>query len=143
MAEHSIPRSNVVIDEDGVGGGIVDELQGVKGFVNNSKPKEGVIKYNYANLKSQCYFKLADLVNEGKISIKCDIGIRKLIIEDLEQIKRKDADKDGKLAVTPKEDIKENIGRSPDFGDALMMRMLFEVRQEYIPYIVGGRVYSR
>ena len=87
--------------------------------------------------------KLADLVNEGKISIKCDIGIRKLIIEDLEQIKRKDADKDGKLAVTPKEDIKENIGRSPDFGDALMMRMLFEVRQEYIPYIVGGRVYSR
>ena len=40
MANDNVPRSNVIIDEDGIGGGLVDELTGVKGFVNNSKPKE-------------------------------------------------------------------------------------------------------
>jgi hypothetical protein len=43
----------------------------------------------------------------------------------LEQVKRKDIDKDGKLSVLPKEKIKELIGRSPDYSDALMMRMWF------------------
>ena len=131
MFENAIPRSNVIIDEDGLGGGLVDELTGVKGFVNNSKAIEGIIKkYNYANLKSQCYYKLADLVNSGLIQIECDIEAKKLIIEDLEQIKRKDPDKDGKLAITPKEEIKERIGRSPDYGDALMMRMYFEIKEK-------------
>lgn len=142
--EYGIPRSQIVIDEDGIGGGLVDELKGVKGFVNNSRPFEKpqiphqLIKHNYANLKSQCYFTLAEYVNNSKISIaEISPDIKKLIISDLEQIKRKDADKDGKLQVTPKEEIKANIGRSPDFGDAIMMRMLFEVKPKlkiYIPH---------
>jgi hypothetical protein len=117
-----VPRSNIIIDEDGVGGG----------FVNNSKPIEteiGKKRHNFANLKSQCYFYLADKVSEGKLScVEISPEIKKYIIEDLEQIKWKEPDKDSKVAVTPKEEIKENIGRSPDFGDAMMMRMYFELR---------------
>jgi hypothetical protein len=33
-----------------------------------------------------------------------------------------------KLRVLPKEKVKEGIGRSPDFADVLMMRMVFELR---------------
>ena len=129
---YGVPRSNIVIDEDGVGGGVVDEMQGVVGFVNNSRPiemptpKGQLVKHNYANLKTQCYFKLADMVNEGNIAINpIRDDIKQRIIEDLEQIKVKDHEKDNKLTVIPKDEIIENLGRSPDMADALMMRMVF------------------
>lgn len=140
LRSESIPRSCVVIDEDGVGGGLVDELIGVKGFVNNSKPIEtelGKKIHNFQNLKSQCYFLLADLVNNGKIGIYKNVrnDWKELIIGDLEQIKKKDPDKDGKLAVVPKDEIKELLGRSTDLGDAIMMRMYFELRPKAKPFI--------
>jgi len=65
--QYFVPFSNVIIDEDGVGGFLVDGLEGVKGFVNGSKPVEQenedsqeTRKYNYKNLRAQCYFKLAE-----------------------------------------------------------------------------------
>jgi hypothetical protein len=65
--EHRVPRSKIVVDEDGVGGGLVDFMRGVVGFVNNSKALKGE---NYANLKAQCYYKLAEVVNEREIWIQ-------------------------------------------------------------------------
>lgn len=122
---YQVPMSNVVIDEDGIGGGVVDQLDGCYGFVNNSSALGGE---NFANLKSQCYFKLAELVNEGKIYVNCpDIDIKGQLIEELEQVKQKDMDKDGKRAVVGKDKVKELIGRSPDLSDSLMMRMVFEI----------------
>lgn len=131
--EFEVPRSNVVVDEDGVGGGIVDHLHSIKGFVNNSTPmSQGADKNNYQNLKTQCYFKLATLVNEGRIAADFENDTHKeLLIEDLEQVKRKDIDKDGKVKLVEKEVIKENIGRSPDFSDCMMMRMYFELIGEF------------
>lgn len=142
MLEHQVPRSQVVIDEDGIGGGIVDNLKGVKGFVNNARAfsrettikqvpyvrKEIPMEYNYGNLKAQCYFIAADFVNQNKVGIYPGIPVelKEKLIEDLEQIKKHNPDKDGKLMVTPKETIKQNIGRSPDYGDAFMMRFYFE-----------------
>ena len=40
----------------------------------------------------------------------------------------KDADKDGKRRVVPKDEVKEVLGRSPDSGDCLLMRMYFELK---------------
>ena len=34
---------------------------------------------------------------------------------------------DGKIAIEGKEKMKEILGRSPDFADAIMMRMIFDV----------------
>jgi len=36
-------------------------------------------------------------------------------------------DKEGKIGVTRKDDVKKILGFSPDFADALMMRMVFEL----------------
>jgi hypothetical protein len=121
--KYNIPLMNVVCDEDGVGGGLVDELNGCYGFVNNSTCLNGE---NYANLKSQCSFKLAELVEAHKIYIE-EFEYKDLLIQELEQIRMKDVDKDGKLRIIGKDMIKQNIGRSPDFYDALMMRMVFEI----------------
>lgn len=138
-----IMRSHVIYDEDGVGGGCVDEHTGVKGFVGNSSPftkksdkrAREPSKVNYSNLRSQCYDKLADYVNSGKIGINENVfnnDDRKSLSEELEQIKRKDIDKDSKFQVVSKDIIKEKIGRSPDFSDTMMMRMYWEVGKKKV-----------
>jgi phage terminase large subunit len=125
---HKIPNSKTIADEDGVGGGVVDIL-GCKGFVNNSR---ALMDENFVNLKSQCYYKLAERINKGGVYIECnDISIKKLIIEELEQVKQYNMDKDSKRAVVPKDKVKELIGRSPDFSDTLMMREWFELSPKF------------
>ena len=126
---NSIPRSAIVVDEDGVGGGVVDFLK-CKGFVNGSRAiKESGKDTNFANLKSQCYFKLAEYVNCSKIFVSCNQDVKELLIEELEVVKAKDIDKDNKLAVEGKDKVKDLLGRSPDISDALMMRMYFEINK--------------
>ena len=130
---NQVPLRNIIIDEDGVGGGAKDYLR-CQGFVNNSKPLKGE---NYQNLKTQCYYKLADLINKGQVGISCnDINIKNEITEELEQVRTKDADKDNKLQIISKDTVKAIIGRSPDYADALAMRMYYEIDSNYGRYFV-------
>lgn len=126
--EYGVPNSSTIVDEDGVGGGVVDILR-CKGFVNNSRPLPEMRKQpNYSNLRSQCYFKLADAVNNNLMYLPNEpIKDRDIVVEELEQIKQKDIDKDGKIAVISKDEIKKVIGRSIDEADTIMMRMWFEL----------------
>lgn len=131
--KHEIPHSNIIADEDGVGGGVVD-IVNCSGFVNNSRPLPNPVTHedeNYANLKSQCYFRLAERINKGGLFIDCqDVEVKALIIQELEQVKQYNMDKDGKRQVMPKDKVKEIIGRSPDFADTLMMREWFELKPQ-------------
>lgn len=139
--QKSIPLSRIVVDEDGVGGGIVDYL-GCHGFVNNSRALPNPVTQedeNYRSLKDQCYFRMAERINRGGLFIECgDHEIQQLIIEELEWVKQYEMDKDGKKRVLPKDKIKEAIGRSPDFADMLMMREWFELGFQFAP--VGGEL---
>jgi len=129
---HNIPRSKIVVDEDGLGGGVKDILR-CKGFVNNSTPqKVKGERENYQNLKAQCYFRLAERVNQRTMAVECDSETRERITEELEVIKQKDPDKDNKMNVIPKDKIKDLLGRSPDYADTLMMRMYFDVNKNRI-----------
>jgi len=120
---HNIPRKNIIIDSDGVGQYLSHYMKGVVPFINNSKAMKSE---NYKNLKSQCYYKLAEQINAGNIHIKCKkIDIRNKIIEELEVVRRKNIDLDGKLAILSKKEVKAAIGRSPDYADSLMMRMRY------------------
>jgi phage terminase large subunit len=138
----NIPKSQILVDEDGVGGGLAD-FGGYKGFVANSSPisakipdydqaqkKQGL---NYKNLKAQCTFHLADKVNNHQLAISCEVSprVREIIIEDLDSIKRHNADTDSALQVIPKDKQKEILGRSPDYGDALMMRAYFDLKPSF------------
>lgn len=130
MVRHHIPITNVVIDSDGVGGGVVDQLKGCRAFVNNGRPIE--IRNepnNYSNLKSQCYYKLSEFVELEKVKMQnIEDDVFDTICQELQVIKQKDVDMDGKLAVIPKDLIKKIIGRSPDYADCLMMRMIYELK---------------
>lgn len=140
LATNQIPYSRAILDEDGIGGGVIDHMEGVKGFIANSVPFENtrtLVKENYQNLKTQCAYKLAEVVNSHKIGFASDFTIetnvlgmnvetfKELLTQELKQLKRKDSDKEGKLKVISKDEIKENIGRSPDILDNFIMRMFF------------------
>ena len=125
----SVPLSHVVCDEDGVGGGVVDILR-CKGFVNNSHAVAlGGVPQNYQNLKCQCYFMLAQKVQNGEIFLNVtDSVLRNRIIEEMQQVRAVDNADGGALAVVSKSRVKQALGRSPDVADAIMMRMFFCLR---------------
>tara|TARA_R100000655_G_scaffold24_2_gene135 strand:+ start:1726 stop:3027 length:1302 start_codon:yes stop_codon:yes gene_type:complete len=128
--EHNVQRSNIVADSDGVGGGFVDMLKGCKSFVNNSK---ALNNENYKNLKTQCYYRFAQMVQNGLIYIS-DSKLKNEIIMEFEMVKQHNVDKDNKLEITPKEKIKQLLGRSPDISDALIMRIYYELNKSKIVY---------
>jgi hypothetical protein len=138
LRNEQIPYSQVIIDEDGIGGGVVDIVRGVKGFMANRIPFPNRLTGkpdNYRNLKAQCAYLLSEFVNDHKLSVKCDDETKRLLSEELSQIRRKDPDKEGKLEIEPKEMMKEMLGRSPDIADTLIMRMYFELER---PTPTGG-----
>src|SRR6056297_377608 len=122
--KNRVSISNIICDEDGVGGGVVDILK-CKGFKNNRKAFR---KENYKNLKSQCYFYLSKLINSSRLYVNIlDEQTKEIIKEELDVMKEDNIDNDGKVEVIRKDKIKEIIGRSPDYADMLMMRCYFEV----------------
>lgn len=131
--EYHVSMSDTIVDEDGVGGGVVDIL-GCVGFVNNSKaldnPETGDPE-NYQNLKTQMYYKLAKEIQAGNMYVSCpDADEEDKIKKELEQVKQYKMDEDGKKRILPKDKVKELLGRSPDHSDNLMMRMWFFYRKK-------------
>ncbi len=133
-AKHQISKLNCVADDDGVGGGVVDNC-GIRGFVNNATPLKELVNMKlevpkYKNLQTQCLFGLAEKINTAQIYISAELSEadRELIIEELGTIEQ-NPDVTEKLALTTKAEIKENIGRSPDFRDMLLMRKYFDYKK--------------
>lgn len=150
-ADQKIPYSHIAVDAIGVGAGVASSsmLDGIIGFKSSYqaiKTDQDIVRVpkmsylatsplltsDYKNLRSQCVFTLADLVNNHKIASRVT-GIQKeVIIEELS--KYQDASQgDGKRMATQKEDVKEMIGRSPDSSDCFIMRMYFIVMGKVLP----------
>jgi hypothetical protein len=143
-----IAKNAVVIDADWVGWGVADEEY--TWFHNNWPTIE---KENYANLKTQCSYKLAEMVNQNKVSLKdCvryvdweqrqsirkggkDLDIQECILRELSCIRRDKIDSEGKLKINSKAEQKAIVWRSPDFADMIMMRVYFELWQKYLWFI--------
>ena len=125
--KYKIPKRQSIADEDGVGGGVVDNC-GILGFSNNAKPFKDE---NYQNLQSQCAYKLAERINASEFGIECDVSDeeKELITTELQMgLQTYDADSDGKLKIIPKEIVKQNIGHSPDYRDLFLMRAYFDYK---------------
>lgn len=150
MAMYNVPAHRVIVDADGVGGGVVDQLRCMS-FVNVSRPfpapinpardkNDKPVPENYATLKAQCYYRTAEKINMEVIKLSFETGNpdkeRTLAIEEMEQVKRKKLDGDGKMDVIGREDIVKMIGRSPDYFSAIMMRAYFELapKQQIFAY---------
>lgn len=152
-----VMKSNVLVDQDGVGGDSV-KIGQYRGFRAMDKPKKDPIsriEENYENLKTQCaYWLFEKHVNIGeimfsitasncwiyddssltpKLSTKIKVGAKILDVVDLfkqdlasfKRVIRKD-DKE-KLKIENKDAQKIILGRSPDFGDTALMRVVFDL----------------
>jgi len=148
---HKIPFSHVLVDAIGVGEHLPHDplLDGIIGFKSSFAAiktdqsivalphvhytKEAPLTSVYKNLRSQCIFTLADLVNNHKIASEVEGQAKEVILQELPYYQ--DVSKgDGKRFATPKEDVKEMLGRSPDDSDTWIMRMYFEITKRLSPH---------
>lgn len=149
-SQDKIPYSHIAVDGIGVGAGVASSSL-LDGIVNYKSSYQAIktdtdivrlpnVSYNkiaplvsdYKNLRSQCIFTLAGLVNNHNIASRVSGEDKEKIIEELSVYQ--DASKgDGKRMATMKQDIKEIIGRSPDDSDTWIMRMYFEVMKKILP----------
>ena len=144
MVALKCPPYRVVIDEDGVGGGVLDQVPGAVGFVNNSAPRPDPksapdprtgkrLPENYDNLKSQCKFRMAGRMQRGEIYMEQpEPSVWEQVSEEIAQWKRIEGS-DGKMRAVPKEKEKEALGRSPDYADPLYQRELLELAPQPKP----------
>ena len=120
---YNVQTRNITYDSDGVGQYLSQYLRTAKAIINNGTPMKGE---NYTNLKTQLYYKLGELIRDGKIKIKTD-SFRKELEAELLCVKRKvKTSSDSKMAINSKDDQKKIIGHSPDFSDAMMFKMIYE-----------------
>ncbi len=150
-SQERIPFSQIAVDAIGVGAGVsssslLDGIIGFKGSYSAIKtdldivkvpgigylPNSPILVSDYKNLRSQCVFTLADLVNNHKIASRVTGAMREKIIEEL--VNYQDASTgDGKRMATQTETIKEILGRSPDHASTWFMRMYFVIMKKMKP----------
>jgi len=113
----SINASDVVIDSIGIGKGVADRLRqlgfNVFDFVSSEKAMDTV---RYANKKSEAWWGVSRMVNDGKVEYPDDPQLRTQITAV-----KYDINNTGKLICEPKSKVKEAIGCSPDRADAWIM----------------------
>ena len=150
-SQDRIPYSQIAVDAIGVGAGVASSsmLDGIVGYKSSYSAirtdidpvrlpnvhftKEAPLTSDYKNLRSQCVFILSQLVNDHKMACKVeDVRIREKIIEEL-ALYQDASSGDGKRMATQKDDIRELLGRSPDFSDTFLMRMYFVVKEKMLP----------
>lgn len=149
-AQERVPYSQIAVDAIGVGAGVASSsmLDGIIGYKSSYGPirtdasivllpnvhyRTGApLTSEYRNLRSQCIFKLADLVNNHQIASRITGQMKEKTIEEL-ALYQEDGKGDGKRAATGKDDIKTILGRSPDHSDTWIMRMYFEIKATMAP----------
>lgn len=127
MISQGIGRSQTVADSDGMGNYLESYLIGIREFHGNGS---AVNNLEYANIKAECAYKLAEKVNKREIRIICTDEQKQRIIEELSVLKADSVDKDeAKKRIIKKELMKEQLGRSPDYLDMLIMKQVFDIQQ--------------
>lgn len=119
--KYSVPSKNITIDVGGgYGNSIWEALPGSNRFLGSSS----AISKEYLNLRTQCFYKLSEIINDHLLWFDTDDEqLKNRVISELEQLKRDKIDSDSKLRVVSKSTMRSNLESSPDFLDALAMRM--------------------
>jgi hypothetical protein len=121
QAETGVGRSQIVADSDGLGQYLESYIKGIKEFHGNAKATDP----KYANLRSQCYYKLSEMVNNRSIRVICSDEQQERIKDELGVIRSMFIDDpEKKLRIISKDTMKELLGHSPDYADMLMMWMV-------------------
>ena len=126
--EEQVPNSSIVADIDGLGNYLESYITNIKAFRGGARAMNG---RDYSNLKAECAFKLAELINKRELFIICTKDQEEAIKQELSLcLKRNAIDKDEtKKQLISKEEMKAILGHSPDYMDFLIMLMIFWVKK--------------
>lgn len=141
---HKVPNNKICYDADGVGGYVEGYIKGAIPFHGGAPAKQIIdpvskkpIKENYANLKTQCFYRSGKAISSGETQISEHVAnkmydnkmtIRQRFFHERKAIKRWKNDEDGKLRINPKSEQKIILGgESPDLMDMFAMREIFDL----------------
>ncbi|MBO9671949.1 MAG: terminase family protein [Sphingobacteriaceae bacterium] len=135
---HKVPNNHIAFDNDGVGQFVDGFIEGAVEFNNGAKAE---LEENYANQKTQCYYRSGDSVSRGEKKVSERVAnmmyddtmtVRQRFMFERKAIKRDKADYDGKLKIIGKDQMKSMLnGESPDLMDMFMMREKFKLVKEF------------
>lgn len=125
-SSYQVGRSRIVADSDGLGAYLADYLQGIKEFHGGAAAFDSA---TFANLKAECAYKLAERINNRQLHIVCTKEQEERIKDELMMLIAENSISDtSKKRLLSKEKMKQLIGHSPDYLDALLMGMYFDIR---------------
>ncbi|MFV0392412.1 MAG: phage terminase large subunit [Paludibacteraceae bacterium] len=127
METDGVGRSQTVADSDGLGAYLESYINGIKEFHGGAT---AIDKDTYANLKSECAYKLAEKIINRELKIICTKEQEEIIKEELMILKAENVDTDLKKRIISKDKMKAILGHSPDYLDMLIMGMYFEVKPQ-------------
>ena len=123
-------NSNIIADSDGLGAYLESYIKNIKAFHGGASARN---KKEFVNFKSECGFKLAEVINNREIKVICSKAQEEIIKTEITIcLKRSNMDKDeSKKRLIPKDKMKELLGHSPDYLDMLLMGMYYEITPKF------------
>ena len=140
LNEWHVREENFTYDLNGLG-------QTFKGFFpkavpfNNRESVADEYKYIYANLKSQAAYLFAEKLINGEISINeellgrrftCSMGkdvpLTLILNRERKAVRQNVSESEKGWAIIRKNEMKIIVGHSPDFIEAMFMRMVFDIK---------------
>jgi len=108
----------VVVDEPGLGGGVIDRLaeQGVEVVAYNGGRRAELVPNpeRFRNRRAAAYWMLRQRLEDGELALPPNDQLA----DELTTIRWR-VNSSGQIALEPKDRVRERLGRSPDTADAL------------------------
>lgn len=140
LNDWGVREENFTYDLNGVG-------QTFKGFFpkanpfNNLEAVDVKFKHLYGNIKSQAAYELAEDIINLRISINSDLlnrkpagsklTVREILNIERKAIRRDDAKMDKGWFIIVKKVMKQIVGHSPDYFEALIYKKKFDIKKQY------------
>lgn len=151
--KHNVMNTDISFDASGVGGGLTGFISQAKEFKSIRKP---IGINNYKNLKAQCAYEFSYAINQTRQKNTSHLyymvpevankiypysspafykgkSIKWILNHQLKVLRRKNIDRDAKLELISKEEMKALLGGiSPDFIESLIQREIFDLTSRKI-----------
>jgi hypothetical protein len=117
-------QPNVVVDEPGLGGGLIDVLREKKvrviTFNGANEPND---KKRFFNRRAESMWHARELLENGRVAMPSNETLAEEALAHEWQIRPTD----GSIQIVSKDEIKKSLGRSPDLWDSVTMGLWHSV----------------
>ncbi len=129
-ARRSVEIGLVIVDEVGLGAGLLDRLREigyrVRAFNGGRRPRD---RKRCLNARAEAYWRLRELLEAGEVELLPNDEL----FDELLAIRWRPTS-EGRVRIEAKEELKARLGRSPDRADAVCMAFGYEARYRLVTF---------